>query len=111
MPKCLSPQWLGVEVAFEKLRGCTQLKVEVRDTYYDSTYYDSTYYGATQLKVDTLYVTYLSPPPQVRDEDTLKADELIGTCTFDLLPVRYLVISPCRPASAPAPSTCCRCVT
>ena len=108
MPKCLSPQWLGVEVAFEKLRGCTQLKVEVRDTYYDSTYYDSTYYGATQLKVDTLYVTYLSPPPQVRDEDTLKADELIGTCTFDLLPVRYLVISPCRPASAHAPSTCCR---
>ena len=28
--KCLSPQWLGVEVPFEKLRGATQLKVEVR---------------------------------------------------------------------------------
>ena len=34
VPKCLSPQWLGVEVPFEKLRGATQLKVEVRATYY-----------------------------------------------------------------------------
>lgn len=33
VPKSLSPQWLGVDVPFEKLRGAKQLKVEVT-TYY-----------------------------------------------------------------------------
>ena len=51
VPKNLSPQWLGLEVPFEKLRGATQLKVEVMD------------------------------------KDMGKKDDLIGTCTFDLLPV------------------------
>ena len=47
VPKCLSPQWLGVEVPFEKLRGATQLKVEVRATYYGPTYYGPPYFGPT----------------------------------------------------------------